>query len=111
MWEYEFAKKIKTGERKAREKAVSDASFYIGVLENLSPVTVSIHGGEMMFYENNNLYISKKFMEYSDEITFQYSDGTTFTAKRKQVPQVGNRVLIAPIDGVSTMALVDLLEE
>lgn len=111
MWEYELAKKLKDGQKQVREKAVSDASFYIGTLESLSPVTVSAMGGEMMLYAGENLYISKTFAEYSKDITFQSPDGTTFTAKRKNQPKTGQRVLIAPIDGVSTMALIDLLEE
>ena len=66
----------------------------------------------MWEYElGENLYISKTFTEYSKDITFQNPDGITFTAKRKNQPKTGQRVLIAPIDGVSTMALIDLLEE
>lgn len=111
MWEYEIANRIKNGERKAREKAISDASFYIGTLENLSPVTVSVLGGEAMYYAGDNLFLSRTFSEYSENITFERPDGTTITTKRKDVPKKGQRVLIAPIDGVSTMALIDLLEE
>lgn len=111
MWEYDLAKKLKDGQKKVREKAVNDASFYVGILENLSPITVSILGGEAMYYAGDNLYISKRFSEYREDITFERADGTTITAKRKNTPKAGQRVLIAPIDGVSTMALIDLLEE
>ena len=37
-WEYDIAEKIKASGQKAREKAVEEASGYIGTIEQLSPL-------------------------------------------------------------------------
>ena len=37
-WEYDIAEKIKTSGQTAREKAVEEASGYIGTIEQLSPL-------------------------------------------------------------------------
>ena len=92
-WEYDIAEKIKTSGRTAREKAVEEASGYIGTIEQLSPLKISIMDGEAYYEGPEEIYQSRTFCEYGSD-----------------VKKVGAEVIIVPIDGIDLIAVIDVVK-
>ena len=110
-WEYEMAKRLKEETGKARSDAVEEASFFIGIIEKLSPLTVSAAGGELMYEEGTDLVVSQRIADYSQDVNFFRSDGVVVAAKRESLLHPGVQVLLAPVDDCGTMAIIDTIKE
>lgn len=91
-WEYDLAKKMKEDQERARDKAIEEASGFIGKIERASPLKISILGGEVM-YEKNEIFMSRTFKEYSASIR-----------------STGKKVIVVPIDDLNTIAVLDVVE-
>ncbi len=110
-WEYEMAKRLKQESERARDDAVGEASFFIGAIEKLSPLTVSAAGGELMYEEGTDLVVSQRIADYNQDVNFFRSDGIVIAAKRESLLHPGVQVLLAPVDDAGTMAVVDIIKE
>lgn len=92
-WEHVIAGRIKETGKRAREQAVEDASAYIGKIENLNPLKISIMDGEGMYEGNEEIYQSRTFYEYGTDIK-----------------KVGTEVIALPIDGIDLIAVIDVVK-
>lgn len=92
-WEYEIAENIKASGQTAREKAVEEASGYIGTIEQLSPLKISIMEGAAYYEGAEEIYQSRTFYEYGAD-----------------VKKVGAKVIIVPIDGTDLIAVIDVVK-
>lgn len=92
-WEYDIAEKIKASGQTARQKAVEEASGYIGTIEQLSPLKISIMDGEAYYEGTEEIYQSRTFYEYD-----------------ASVKKVGEKVIVLPIDGIDLIAVIDLVK-
>ena len=110
-WEYEMAKRLKEETGRARSKAVEEASFFIGTIEKLFPLTVSAAGGELMYEEGTDLVVSQRIADYNQDVNFLRSDGVVIAAKRETLLHPGAQVLLAPVDDDGTMAIIDIIKE
>lgn len=92
-WEYDIAEKIKASGQTVRQKAVEEASGYIGKIERLSPIKISIMDGEAYYEGTEEIYQSRTFYEYGSDIK-----------------KVGAEVIIVPIDGIDLIAVIDVVK-
>ncbi len=92
-WEHEMARMIKSTGEHAKEKAIEDASAFVGIIEQASPLKISILDGEAMYED--------------DEII----QGRTFARLSKDVKKKGAGVIVIPVDNLDTIAVLDVVEE
>lgn len=92
-WEYEMAAQMKADAEKAKASAVEDASTFIGKIEQIDPLKITIYDGAFI-YEKEEIFMSRTFARLS-----------------KEVVKVGARVLVTPIDSLDTIAVIDVVEE
>lgn len=92
MWNYELANKLKGESGKAREKAVSDASAFIGVVKQRMPLIVQIT--EEMIY-------------YDDDIIESYRFHELLRQNNPYTINVGDKVIVMPVNTLDTIAVID----
>lgn len=94
-WEHEMAQMIKSTGEHAKEKAIEDASVFVGTIEQISPLKISILGGEAMYEAED------------DEIV----QGRTFAKLSSDIKRKGAQVIVIPVDSLDTIAVLDVIEE
>lgn len=92
-WEHTIAQAIKDSGDNARQTAVEDASAYIGKIEQLSPLIISLMEGEAMYEGEEEITQSRTFYEYGAD-------------KKK----VGTEVIVLPVNGIDTIAIIDVVK-
>lgn len=92
-WEHTIAQAIKDSGDKARQSAVEDASAYIGKIEKLSPLVISLMEGEAMYEGKEEITQSRTFYEYGSD-----------------VKKVGADVIVMPVNGVDAIAVIDVVK-
>ncbi len=90
-WEHEIAQRIKDSGKMAKEKAVEEASAYIGTIISLSPLKITAMEGSAT-YEGNEIIQSRTFRHYQES-----------------VKKVGAEVIIFPVGDVNTIAVIDIV--
>ncbi len=90
-WEHEIAQRIKNSGRAAKEKAVEEASAYIGTIISVSPLKVSMIEGNAT-YEEDEIIQSRTFQKYT-------------TATKKE----GVEVILLPVGDINTIAIIDIV--
>lgn len=106
-----MAQAIKKRAKEAETAAVGESSFTVGIIEKIVPLTVSAEGGDLMYYEGENLLVSRTVKDYARDVTWPVSTShVPGTATRAKLLAAGMKVLLAPVGGVSTMAAIDILE-
>ena len=84
MWQNQIARKIKDGAQQAREKALNDASVFIGTIKQLSP--------ELMYAESEGEIIKSHTFS-------KYTPGTNVF--------VGDDVIVLPVNSLDTICVID----
>ena len=97
MWNKEFANKLKEKINKSQEVAITSASGFVGKIEKVNPLKVSVLNAELI-YDNEDIVRTNTF-KAKQEITAE-------ATKLK----VGQNVLVLPIDGLDMIAIIDRLE-
>ena len=59
-WEHELAKKLKENTNKAKNKATNESTFFMGVVEQKTPLIISLESGDLM-YEGDEIIKTKTF--------------------------------------------------
>lgn len=92
-WEHQIAKALKQQNRKTKEKATSEATVFIGNVEQKNPLIISIEDGQLMFEESE------------DEIIFT----KTFKARTQETSfSAGASVICLPTDGLQRIVAVEV---
>lgn len=91
MWQNQIARKIKEGAQQAREKALSDASVFIGTIKQLRPELI-IQIGELMYAESEGEIIKSHTFS-------KYTPGTNVFA--------GDDVIVLPVNSLDTICVID----
>lgn len=86
-WEHELAKKLKENTNKAKQKATNEATFFMGVIEQISPLIISLENGDLM-YDAEEIIKTKTFANR--------------TIKK------GNSVICLPSEDLGTIVAIDL---
>lgn len=111
-WEYKIAKRLKDDTDRSKRKAIDEASFYVGKIEKLSPVTVSAMDGELMYTEGDDLLVTRTVKDYGRDVTWPVATShVPGTATREKFLAAGMTVLLAPVGGADIMAIIDILED
>lgn len=95
MWDIEVAKKIKEGAQKARDHAVSDASAYLGQIETVSPLKISILDGQA-YYEDKE-----------DEILL--TDVAKYSLDKLGAKAKGLACIVVPVNSLDIVAVIDVM--
>lgn len=87
MWNYELAKTLKNSSRTARERAISDASAFIGRIKQKSPLIIQV----------------------ADELIYSEEDGDVIMGYRFKTLtyEVNDAVIVIPVDSLNTIAVID----
>lgn len=93
MWDYELAKKIKEKMKTSKDSAINQACSCVGKVESVEPLVISAFDGEAMF-DDEQLLITETFK-------------TQIETKKNALK--GKDVLITPVDGPSTIAVIDII--
>ena len=88
-WDYELANKLKSNNKKATEKATSDSTFFMGTIEQVYPLIISIEDGELMFEDAEDEIIK----------TLAFASRTY---------KKGASVICLPAEGLGAIVAVDL---
>ena len=88
-WDVELANKFKSNNKKAIEKATSDSTFFMGVIEQVYPLIISIEDGELMFEDAEDEIIK----------TLAFASRTY---------KKGVSVICLPAEGLGAIVAVDL---
>lgn len=111
-WEYEIAKRMKESADRSKRKAIDEASFYVGKIEKLSPLTVSAMDGELMYTDGEDLLVTRTVKDYGRDVTWPVTTShVSGEAKREKFLAAGMKVLLAPVGGADAMAIIDILED
>ena len=91
-WNQVLANRLKKGNEKLHQKAVEEATGFIGILESVDPIKISIMDG-LIQYDLEDIFITRGF----DKIP----------AEEKKA---GVKVLVMPLDGLDSVAIVDIID-
>lgn len=59
-WEHDLAKKLKDKNSNVQSKAINQSTPFIGTIESVSPLIISIENGELMYEDNEDEIIKTK---------------------------------------------------
>lgn len=90
-WHAQIARELKNRNDDAQRKAVEEASGFIGTIESVDPIVVSIMGGALMYDE--------------EDLTVAYAV-TKYPAGELKA---GRKCIVMPVDGLTTVALIDII--
>lgn len=90
-WHAQIAKELKRRNDESKEKAIEEASGFVGIIESVEPLVVSIMDGALM-YEDDDLVVGFALS--------QYPEGEV---------RAGRKCIVLPVDGVTTVALIDII--
>ena len=88
-WEYELANKLKSDVKRAKEKATNESTFFIGTVEQITPLIISIENGELMYEDADEEIIKTK-------------------AFASRTLHKGDSVICLPAEGLGTIVAIDL---
>ena len=86
-WEHELAKKLKENTNKAKKKATNESTFFMGVIEQKSPLIISLESGDLM-YEEDEIIKTKTFAS--------------------RTINKGDSVICLPAEGLGTIVAIDV---
>lgn len=86
-WNYQLASKLKKENKKAENKATNKSTFFMGAIEQVIPLIISIENGELM-YDEDEIIKTKSFAS--------------------RTLHKGDTVICLPAEGLGTIVAVDL---
>ena len=90
-WNQVLANRLKRGNEKLHQKAVEEATGFIGNLESIKPLKISIMDG-LVQYDAEDIFVTRNFEK--------------IPAEEKVA---GTKILVMPLDGLDSVVVVDII--
>lgn len=88
-WEYDLANKLKEKNDDMKSKSINQSTPFIGTVESVNPLIISIENGDLMYDETENEIIKTKL----------------FTSR---IVQKDDSVICLPCEGLTEIIIIDL---